>query len=99
MENNHHPHYRKEIDYNSFTAEDGNVVWAGALTLAWKELLKLAQPHASKFHLKGGSQDIQQIADNFNHSPFSTKDLEDSSYYVKSGYGQGTVETINKERA
>lgn len=30
--------------YNAFTAPDGNIVWAGALTLAWKELLHLAHP-------------------------------------------------------
>jgi hypothetical protein len=40
MESNH------KVDYNFFTAPDGNIVWAGALTLAWKELFHLAHPHA-----------------------------------------------------
>jgi hypothetical protein len=25
-----------DIGYNSYTASDGNIVWAGAMTLAWK---------------------------------------------------------------
>lgn len=31
--------HEKLANYNYFEAEDGNIVWAGALTLAWKELL------------------------------------------------------------
>lgn len=64
------------------------------MNLAWSELcgnlnkgkplsLKYKDPHALK------------MTDNFNHSPFSTKDLSNDSYYVKSGYGQGTVTQIN----
>jgi hypothetical protein len=34
---------------------------------------------------------------NFKNSPFSTKDLDPESYYVKSGYGQTTLDIINTE--
>ena len=33
---------------------------------------------------------------NFKDTKFTTKDLVEESYYVKSGYGQNTVEVINK---
>jgi hypothetical protein len=97
----HHAHHEshaihQHADYNYFTAEDGNIVWAGALTLAWKELLRLAD-NAKQFTILGHPQ-LQSIADNFNHSAFSCKDLNPNSYYVRSGHGQETVDLINKER-
>jgi hypothetical protein len=85
-----------EADYNSFEAPDGNIVWAGALTLAWKDLLHLAPKGNVKAFTIQGSKDLQKIADNFHHSPFGKHDLAESSYYIKSGYGQQTVDQINK---
>ena len=37
-----HKNLAEQYDYNCFEAEDGNYVWAGALTLAWHEMAKLA---------------------------------------------------------
>ena len=37
------------------------------------------------------------MANNFNNSPFSLKDLSEDSYYVKSGYGPQTQDEINKD--
>lgn len=89
MEHNHESHY------NSFTAPDGNIVWAGALTLAWKELLHLT-PDTKQLTIKNANPHVESIANNFNESPFSKNELDKSSYYVKSGFGQVTVEEINK---
>lgn len=83
-------------DYNYFEAEDGNIVWAAALGLAWKELCHLFKVEHLTPH--GHHDKLQKIAENFNHNAFSLKDLNPNSYYTKSGYGQSTVDTINKER-
>jgi len=37
------------------------------------------------------------IIDNFNTSNFLKKDLAEDSYYVASGFGQKTIDKINKE--
>jgi hypothetical protein len=37
------------------------------------------------------------MVEKLNSSPFSKNDLDEASYYVKSGYGQETVDQINKE--
>lgn len=36
---------------------------------------------------------------NFNKEAFTTNDLNESSYYVNSGYGQQALQTINREMA
>lgn len=43
----------QKVGYNSFEAEDGNIIWAGALTLAWKQLAKFAKVQDEKFIVKG----------------------------------------------
>lgn len=40
---------------------------------------------------------MQKIVGNYNTCPFKRGDLEESSYYIKSGYGQKTVTEINTE--
>lgn len=40
---------------------------------------------------------VNKIVTNFNKSPFKKDDLTEADYYIKSGYGQKTVTTINKE--
>lgn len=40
---------------------------------------------------------MSKVVSNFNESPFTKKALTEADYYIKSGYGQKTVTTINKE--
>ncbi len=69
------------------------MVWAGALSLAWHELTD----SIVKEDIKVDSDDklAQKIVDNYNNCPFKKGDLAESSYYIKSGYGQKTVTQIN----
>ena len=69
------------------------MVWAGALSLAWHELTE----KIIKQDVKLDSDDklVQKIVSNYNTCPFKRDDLEESSYYIKSGYGQKTVTQIN----
>lgn len=57
--------------YNFFEAQDGNLVWAGALTLAWKELIDHANSTTGGGKLKHfdvDPQTYQQFADNYSYS-------------------------------
>lgn len=73
----------------------GNYVWGGAMNLAWDEL------NDSVLHekLKLNTRDWRalEMVDKLNSSPFSKNDLDEASYYVKSGFGQETVDIINRE--
>jgi len=73
----------------------GNYVWGGAMILAWHEMTDNIL-HA-KLKLKTDDKTALEMADKFNHSPFSKNDLDRKSYYVKSGFGQGALDIINKE--
>ncbi|PIE98826.1 MAG: hypothetical protein CR988_01595 [Treponema sp.] len=73
----------------------GNFVWGIAMNFAWNELgnsilhekLKLASSDAT----------VKQIENAFNTFLLSKEVLDDASYYAKAGYGQKTVNAINKE--
>jgi len=73
----------------------GNYVWGGAMNLAWHEMTENVLH--SKLELNTGDEAALEMADEFNRSPFSKNDLDEKSYYVKSGFGQGTLNIINKE--
>ncbi|MGO9555697.1 MAG: hypothetical protein ACLP2U_11790 [Syntrophobacteraceae bacterium] len=73
----------------------GNYVWGGAMNMAWHEMTDKIL-HA-KLKLNTGDKAALEMADKFNRSPFSKNDLDKESYYVKSGFGQGTLDIINKE--
>ncbi len=73
----------------------GNYVWGGAMNLAWHEMTENVLH--SKLELKTGNRAALKMADKFNRSPFSKNDLDEKSYYVKSGFGQETVDIINTE--
>ena len=74
---------------------NGNYVWGGAMNLAWNELCA----NLIKDKLKVGTTDpiALTMADRFNNSLFTKDDLDLNSYYIKSGFGQKTVDAINKE--
>lgn len=73
----------------------GNYVWAGAMNLAWNELNENILH--DKLKLDTDELYVLQMVDKLNNPVFSKNDLDEASYYVKSGYGQETVNTINKE--
>lgn len=73
----------------------GNYVWGGAMNLAWNELNENILHEKLKF--KKDDKIALEMAEKLNNPIFTKNDLDDKSYYIKSGYGQATVDTINKE--
>lgn len=74
---------------------EGNYLWGGAMNLAWNDLSEsiLKEPLA----LNTDDEAALAITQAFNDSVFTTDDLDEESYYIKSGHGQETVDQINKE--
>ncbi|MEI6627466.1 MAG: hypothetical protein WCL61_02630 [bacterium] len=73
----------------------GNYVWGGAMNLAWNELNENIVHE--KVQLNTQDQAALSMLDKLNNPVFTKNDLDAPSYYVKSGYGQQTVDLINKE--
>ena len=74
---------------------EGNYVWGGAMNLAWNELSE--NIIGEEIKLKTKSDKAAEMVESLNNAPFSKNDLDRENYYVKSGYGQKTVDLINKE--
>ncbi len=73
----------------------GNYVWGLAMNLAWNELNESILHE--KLKLKADDKIALRMADQLNDAPFAKNDLDEKSYYIKSGFGQETVYLINKE--
>lgn len=73
----------------------GNYIWAGAMNLAWNELNENILH--SKLKLNTNQPIALQMVEKLNNPIFTKNDLDEKSYYIKSGYGQETVNTINIE--
>ena len=73
----------------------GNYVWGGAMNLAWLELNENILHE--KLRLNTNDKVALEMVDKLNRSPFTKNDLDEKSYYIKSGFGQETVDLINKE--
>jgi len=73
----------------------GNYVWGGAMNLAWNELNENILHE--KLQLNTDDDTALEMVVKLNDAPFSKSDLDEKSYYVKSGYGQSTVDEINRE--
>jgi hypothetical protein len=73
----------------------GNYIWGGAMNLAWNEL----RDNIIKESIRLNTTDktALETTKKLNNSVFGKADMEDKDYYVKSGFGQSTVEAINKE--
>ena len=84
-----------EQDYYLGSEYKGNYVWGLAMNLAWNELNENILHE--KLKLKTEDKVALEMADKFNHAPFTKNDLDEKSYYLKSGYGQRTIDLINKE--
>lgn len=74
---------------------EDNYVYAGAMNLAWNELAD--NIIHEKIGLNAQEDEALALIKKLNNAPFTTKDLDEESYYIKSGYGPDTVKTINTE--
>jgi len=74
---------------------EGNYIWAGAMNLAWTDLNEsiLNEP----LILNTEDPAVLEMVDAFNDPVFEKGDLDEASYYIKSGYGQETINQINQE--
>ncbi|MDZ7798224.1 MAG: hypothetical protein U5L76_01250 [Patescibacteria group bacterium] len=72
-----------------------NYVWGGAMNLAWNDLNENILHE--KLQLNTDDKVALEMVSKLNDAPFSKSDLDEESYYVKSGYGQSTVDEINRE--
>ena len=83
------------ISYYTGSYLNGNYVWGGAMNLAWNELSSKIIKDIIKVATE--DPDALTMVKEFNNSLFTKNDLDLNSYYVKSGFGQKTVDAINKE--
>ena len=82
---------------NNYTGSyyKGNYVWGGAMNLAWNDFIE--KIIKDKIQLATIDKNAIGMVKKLNNPPFTIADLDDKSYYIKSGFGQRTVEQINKE--
>jgi len=83
-------------NYNYTGSEsESNYVWGGAMNMAWSELAGsiIKEP----IELATSDKAALQTTEKLNNPVFTSKDMDDASFYIKSGYGQETVNLINKE--
>jgi hypothetical protein len=73
----------------------GNYIWGSAMNYAWNELRDtiIKEP----ITLETSDSIALLMADKLNNTPFTKDDMDPASYYVKSGFGQKTVDLINTE--
>lgn len=86
--------------YNYITTgsyHKGNFVYGGAMQLAINDLNENILHEKLQLKLDDSDTDTKRILNIFNKSEFTKDDLDDKSYYVKSGYGQKTIDLINRE--
>ena len=75
--------------------DTGNYVWGGAMNLAWNDLN--SNILHEKLALNTDDSTVLSMVAKLNDPVFTKNDLDAASYYIKSGYGQGIVDEINKE--
>jgi PBP1b-binding outer membrane lipoprotein LpoB len=73
----------------------GNYVWGGAMNLAWNEAVE--NIIHEKIKLNTTDPAALLMTDKLNNSVFNKNDLDEASYYVKSGFGPRTLAEINSE--
>lgn len=83
------------FDYFNGSFYKDNYVWGGAMNLCWHELSE--NIFKAEIKLNTHSPDALKMLKKLNVSTFTKDDLDELSYYIKSGYGQKTVDLINKE--
>lgn len=85
----------KLLKGNTGSFDQGNYVYGAAMNLAWNEMKDNILHETPKFNTT--DSETLGLISVFNSAPFTKKDLDEKSYYVKSGFGQKTVTTINQE--
>ncbi len=65
------------------------------MNLAWNELNENILHE--KLQLNTSDKTALEMVEKLNNAPFSKNDLDEKSYYIKSGYGQKTIDEINRE--
>ncbi|MEK7618951.1 MAG: hypothetical protein AAB416_01760 [Patescibacteria group bacterium] len=83
------------VNVSTGSLYQGNTVYGAAMNLAWNDLSETIVHGTIDLSVKNPR--AQKLADTFNSAPFTKHDLDAASYYIKSGYGQSTVDTINRE--
>ena len=78
-----------------FAEHEGNYIWAAAMTLAWKEMISEIVHEDLTSDIQ--NKEVQHFISLYNKAEFSKKDLDEASYYIKCGFGQHTLDTINRE--
>lgn len=73
----------------------GNYVWGGAMNLAWTELADNIVKDTIR--LATNDKAALDMLEKLNHPVITINDLDEASYYVKSGFGPQTQDIINKE--
>ncbi|MBT3948521.1 hypothetical protein HOF40_00345, partial [Candidatus Parcubacteria bacterium] len=78
------------------STHEGNFVWGGAMNLAWNEM---SENIIKEKEIRMATQDpiALYMIKSFNTQFFNKNNLDSKSYYIKSGFGQNTVDLINKE--
>jgi hypothetical protein len=74
---------------------EGNYVWGAAMNLAWNDLCENIL--GEKLILKSPDEKALLTARKLNTGFFTRNDLDEASFYVKSGFGSRTVALINSE--
>ena len=85
----------QDPDFHLGSSHRGNYVWCGAMNLAWNELNE--NVIHGKLQLDTRDQRALDMVGALNNSPFGSRDLDEASSYVGSGFGQGTVDRVNRE--
>lgn len=85
------------VDYYTGSEHQGNYVYGAAMNLAWNDLADNILHE--KLQLNTKDKTALKMANKLNQAPFNKNDLDEASYYIKSGYGQKTVNEINQESA
>jgi len=75
--------------------DQGNYIYGAAMNLAWNEMAENIVHETPKFYTQDPA--ALDFISKFNFAPFTKKDLDEESYYIKSGFGQETITTINQE--
>jgi len=65
------------------------------MNLAWNELV--SSVIKAPVQLKSNKSAVVRLLSQFNNPVLTKDDLSNDSYYVKAGFGQKTVDTINKD--
>ncbi len=83
-------------DYNYFLTPMGNRVWTCAMQLAWNQIInKFTNDENLTFNTTDKLQN--KMIDNYNKRLFTSDSLSDSSYYINSGFGNQTLNQINRQ--